>query len=117
MDLFIHQTSCACCMSGAVLEAESILAIVESCRSNFSFKLIEVIVLNELENFPNRYFGQKAKAKLLSRARLLATPWTAAYQALPSMGFSRQEYCSGVPLPSPDWSLTLTEISLVPPRN
>ena len=32
----------------------------------------------------------------------LATPWTAAYQAPPSMGFSRQEYCSGVPLPSPE---------------
>ena len=31
----------------------------------------------------------------------LATPWTAAYQAPPSMGFSRQEYWSGVPLPSP----------------
>ena len=39
--------------------------------------------------------------KLLSRVRLLATPWTAAYQAPPSMGFSRQEYWSGVPLPSP----------------
>ena len=35
-----------------------------------------------------------------SRVRLLATPWTAAYQAPPSMGFSRQEYWSGVPLPS-----------------
>ena len=41
------------------------------------------------------------KVKLLSRVRLLATPWTAAYQALPSMGFSRQEDWSGVPLPSP----------------
>ena len=41
------------------------------------------------------------KAKSLSRVRLLATPWTAAYQAPPSMGFSRQEYWSGVPLPSP----------------
>ena len=39
--------------------------------------------------------------KALSRVRLLATPWTAAYQAPPSMGFSRQEYWSGVPLPSP----------------
>ena len=38
----------------------------------------------------------------LSRVRLLATPWTAAYQAHLSMGFSRQEYWSGVPLPSPD---------------
>ena len=37
----------------------------------------------------------------LSRVRLLATPWTAAYQAPPSMGCSRQEYWSGVPLPSP----------------
>ena len=36
-----------------------------------------------------------------SRVRLLATPWTAAYQAPPSMGFSRQEHWSGVPLPSP----------------
>ena len=35
--------------------------------------------------------------KLLSRVRLLATPWTAAHQAPPSMGFSRQEYWSGVP--------------------
>ena len=36
------------------------------------------------------------KVKLLSRVQLLATPWTAAYQAPPSMGFSRQEYWSGV---------------------
>ena len=42
----------------------------------------------------------KAKVKSLSRVRLLATPWTAAHQAPPSMGFSRQEYWSGVPLPS-----------------
>ena len=42
----------------------------------------------------------KVKVKSLSRVRLLATPWTAAYQAPPSMGFSRQEYWSGVPLPS-----------------
>ena len=43
----------------------------------------------------------KVKVKSRSRVRLLATPWTAAYQAPPSMGFSRQEYWSGVPLPSP----------------
>ena len=49
----------------------------------------------------------KVKVKSLSRVRLLATPWTAAYQAPLSMGFSRQEYWSGVPLPSPSdplWS-------------
>ena len=43
----------------------------------------------------------KVKVKSLSRIRLPATPWTAAYQAPPSMGFSRQEYWSGMPLPSP----------------
>ena len=42
----------------------------------------------------------KVKVKSPSQIRLLATPWTAAYQAPPSMGFSRQEYRSGVPLPS-----------------
>ena len=41
----------------------------------------------------------KVKGKSLSRVRLLATPWTAAHQAPLPMGFSRQEYWSGVPLP------------------
>ena len=43
----------------------------------------------------------KVKVKLFSRVWLLATPWTVAYQAPLSMGFSRQEHWSGVPLPSP----------------
>ena len=47
----------------------------------------------------------KVKVKSLSRARLLATPWTVAYQASPSMGFSRQEYWSGLSLPSLDTML------------
>ena len=42
----------------------------------------------------------KGKVKSCSHDRLFATPWTAAYQAPPFMGFSRQEYWSGVPLPS-----------------
>ena len=46
----------------------------------------------------------KVKVKLLSRVRPSATPWTTAYQAPPSMGFSRQEYWSGVPLPSSNFS-------------
>jgi len=41
------------------------------------------------------------KVNLLSRVRLPATPWTAAHQAPPSMGFSREEYWSGLPLPYP----------------
>ena len=51
----------------------------------------------------------KVKMKLLSCVQLLATPWTAAYQAPLSMGFSRQEYWSGVPVPS----LTHTHMRLI----
>ena len=46
-------------------------------------------------------FWLKVKVKSLSCVRLFATPWTVAYQAYPSMGFSRQEYWSGLPFPSP----------------
>ena len=47
----------------------------------------------------------KVKVKSLSRVQLFVTPWTAAHQAPPSMGFSRQEYWGGVPLPSPEYLL------------
>ena len=43
----------------------------------------------------------QVKVKLLSCVQLFATPWTTAYQPPPSMGFSRQEYWSGLPFPSP----------------
>ena len=42
---------------------------------------------------------EQPEVKLLSRVQLFATPWTVAYQAPPSMGFSRQEYWSGLPFP------------------
>ena len=51
-------------------------------------------------SFPNAW-KWKEKVKSLSCVWLLATPWTAAHQAPPSVGFSRQQYWSGVPLPSP----------------
>ena len=54
----------------------------------------------------------KVKVKSLGRVWLLATPWTAAYQAPPSMGFSRQEYWSVVPLPSPNQALALFKSSV-----
>ena len=58
-----------------------------------------------MEN-PNDIFGQPNMyiVKSLSRVRLFETPWTVAYQAPPSTGFSRQEYWSGLPFPSP-WDL------------
>ena len=55
----------------------------------------------------------KVKVKLLSRVRLLATLWTASHQAPPSMGFSRQEYWSGVPLSSPTSFSSVQSLSCV----
>ena len=52
----------------------------------------------------------KVKGRSLSHVWLFGTPWTAAYQALPSMGFSRQEYWSGVPLPSPSYLLNIPDL-------
>ena len=61
----------------------------------------------------------KVKVKSLSRAWLLATPWTAAYQAPPPTGFSRQKYWSEMPLPSPaqrhSWSRNASQ-NLIPER-
>ena len=69
------------------------------------------IILARLSPEQDKYkmcFGKVCLTLLLllllscfSRVRLCATPWTAAHQAPPSMGFSRQEYWSGLPLPSP----------------
>ena len=52
----------------------------------------------------------KVKMKSFSRVGLIATPWSAAYQAPPSMGFSRQEYWSGVPVPSPIYHSSKTQM-------
>ena len=54
----------------------------------------------------------KVKVKSLSCVRLFETPWTAAYQAPPSMGFSKQEYWSGLPLPSLSHLLALSQTLL-----
>ena len=51
-------------------------------------------------HFPLRCMKVKSESEVAQSCPTLATPWTAAYQAPPSMGFSRQKYWSGVPLPS-----------------
>ena len=55
----------------------------------------------------------KVKVKSLSRVQLFATPWTAACQTPPSMGFSRQKYWSGVPLPSPKRWIEVCKIKMM----
>ena len=62
---------------------------------NISVKTLKTLL------YTYREIKKWSKVKSLNRVWLLATPWTAAYQAPPPMGFSRQEYWSGVPLPSP----------------
>ena len=54
------------------------------------------MILSFSGRLPDNY-----KVKSVSRVRLFATLWIVAHQAPPSMGFSRQEYCSGLPFPSP----------------
>ena len=66
-----------------------------SIHGIFQSRILEWVAIS----FSNAW-KWKVKVKSLCRAWLLATPWTAAYQAPPSMGFSRQKYWSGVPLPS-----------------
>ena len=56
---------------------------------------------------------KKVKVKSLNRVQLFATPRTVAYQAPPSMGFSRQEHWSGVPFPSPSSAIVLNKIFLI----
>ena len=62
--------------------------------SNYYYQLLLLIIIIGI-------LILKLKVKLLSHVRLFVTPWTVAHQAPPSMGFSRQEYWSGVPFPSP----------------
>ena len=73
--------------------------------------ILQARTLEWVANSSSNAWKWKVKVKSLSRVRLLATPWTAAYQAPLSMGFSRQEYWSGVPLPSPLITLTWPKIS------
>ena len=66
--------------------------------------ILQTRTLEWVANSFSNAWKWKGKVKSFSRVWLFATPWTAAYQALPSMGFSRQESWSGVPLPSPGWT-------------
>ena len=98
------------------LAATAVAKLLQSCptlcnpmdSSLPGFRVLGILQARTLEwvaiSFSNAW-KWKVKVKSLSRVWLLATPWTAAYQAPLSMGFSRQEYWSDVPLPSPNQAL------------
>ena len=100
------------CPTWLVIAAAAAAALLQSCptlcdpidRSPPGSPVPGILQARTLEwvaiSFSNAW-KWKVKMKSLSRVGLFATPWTAAYQAPPPMGFSRQEYWSGVPLPSP----------------
>ena len=62
---------------------------------------IDSILKSRDITLPTKVCLVKVKVKSLSHVQLFGNPWTVAYQAPPSMGFSRQEYWSGLPFPSP----------------
>ena len=92
---------CCCCYWVASLVSDSVRP---QRRQPTRLPLPGILQARTLEwvaiSFSNAW-KWKVKVKSLSHGRLFTTPWTAASQAPPSIGFSRQEYWSGVPLPSP----------------
>ena len=109
-------------LSWAYAAADAAAKSLQSCptlcdpidSSPPGFPVPEVLQARTLEWVAISFFNVwnwKVKVKSLSRVRLFVTPWTAAHQAPPSMGFSRQEYWSGVPLPSPPGPIVLSKSS------
>ena len=90
--------------AAAAKSLQSCLTLCDSIDSSPTGSPIPGILQARTLEWVAIYFSNawkwKAKVKLLSRVRLLETPWTAAHPAPPSMGFSRQEDWSGVPLPN-----------------
>ena len=72
-----------------------------SCRERVLYKVLSVLPTH-LQYYIVIISRCVVKVKSLSHVRLFVTPWTVAYHAPPSMGFSRQEYRSGLPFPSPE---------------
>ena len=104
---------CIICLKSILLLLLSCFSHVQLCDhidgSPPGFPVPGILQARTLEWVVISFFNAwkwKMKVKLLNRVQLLATPWTAAYQAPSSIGFSRQEYWSGLPLPSPLKSIT-----------
>ena len=103
-----------CCAAKSLQSCLTLCNPIEGSPPGSSF--LEIFQARTLEwvamSFSNA--GKwKVKVKPLSPVPLFVTPWTAAYQSPPSMGFSRQEYWNGVPLPSPPVLLVLLKTSLL----
>ena len=112
--------NCSLCLNAAAAAAKSLQSCPTLCdptdRSPPGSPVPGILQARTLEwvaiSFSNAW-KWKVKVKSLSRVWLFTTPWTATYQGPPSMGFSRQEYWSGVPLPSPVFKCPLLNFMLL----
>ena len=95
--IFYHKlqnlSTCPICLASLPLFSTSPLTFYTR------FRKIKIVIIKLWQKAIMK--GKERKVKSLSHVRLFATQWTVAYQAPPSMGFSRQEYWSGLPFPSP----------------
>ena len=91
---------CCCCHQVTSVVSESVRPIDGSPPGSTIPGILQARTLEWAAISFSNAWKWKVKVKSLSHVQLLATPWTTAYQAPLSMGFSRQEYWSGVPLPS-----------------
>jgi len=93
-----------CCFAAAAKSLQSCLTLcdpIDGSPTGFHNPgILQARIVEWVAISFSKAWKWKVKVKSLSHVRLLATPWTAAYQAPPSKGFSRQEYWTGVPLPS-----------------
>ena len=71
------------------------------CQAGFALNAVHIFHSLHFKVTTSKIQKERKKMKLLNRVRLFAAPWTVAYQAPPSIEFSRQEYWSGLPFPSP----------------
>ena len=85
-----------------LLLGRKVMTDLDSILKSRGITLPTKVCLVKIMVFAMVMYGCEWKVKSLSHVQLFATPWTVAYQASPSMGFSRQEYWSGLPFPSPE---------------
>ena len=108
--LYVVCCCCCCCVAAAAESLQSCPTLCDPIDGSPPGSTVPGILQPRTLEWVAISFSSawkwKVKVKSLSCVWLLATSWTAAYQAPPSMGFSRQEYWSGLPLPSPVCGLT-----------
>ena len=115
---FATTQACCCCSAKSLQSCPTLCDLIDSSPPGSPLPgILQARTLERVAISFSSAWKWRVKVKSLSCVRPLATPWTAAHQAPPSIGFSRQEYWSGSPLPSPLKcpSLSLMQVVLADP--